>query len=58
MAPLLYILYANDTSKIFQYIKIKMYADDVTLYAIADYPNDHKLIQNDLINLIRWADSW
>ena len=35
-----------------------MYADDVTIYAIADNPNGHKLIQNDLNNLIHWADSW
>ena len=28
----------------FKYIKIKMYADDVTMYAIADNPNGHKLI--------------
>ena len=34
----------------FKYIKIKM-------YAIADNTNDHKLIQNDLNNLIRRADS-
>ena len=58
LAPLLYILYANDISKMFKYIKIKMYADDVTIYAIADNPNDNKLIQNNLNNLIRWADSW
>ena len=42
----------------FKYVKIKMYADDVTIYAIADNPNDHKLIQNDLNNLIHWAYSW
>ena len=58
LAPLLYILYANDISKMFKYIKIKMYADDVTIYAIADNPNVHKLIQNDLNNLIHWADIW
>ena len=58
LAPLLYVLYANDISTMFKYIKIKMYADDVTTYAIADNPNDHKLIQSDLNNLIHWADSW
>ena len=30
-----------------------MYADDVTIYAIADNPNDHKFILNNLNNLIR-----
>ena len=58
LAPLLYILYANDIYKMFKYIKIKMFADDVTTYTIADNPNDHRLIQNDLNNLIRRADSW
>ena len=42
----------------FKYIKIKMYADDVLIYALADNPNDRKLIQNELNNLICWADSW
>ena len=42
----------------FKYIKIKMYVDDVTIYAVADYSNEHKLIQNDLNNLISWAESW
>ena len=42
----------------FKYIKIKICADDVTIYAIADNLKDHKLIQNDLNNLIRRADSW
>ena len=41
----------------FKYIEIKMYMDDVAKYVIADNPNDHKLIQNDRNNLIRWADS-
>ena len=58
LAPLLYILYANDISKMFKYIKIKMYANDVTIYAITDNPNDLKLIQNNLNNLIRWAARW
>ena len=33
--------------------------NDVTIYVglITDDPNDHKLIQNDLNNLIHWADS-
>ena len=45
LAPLLYILYANDKSKMFKYVKIKMYADDVTIYVIAVNPNDHKLFK-------------
>ena len=32
-APLLYILYANDISEMFKYIKFKMYAD-VWLYIL------------------------
>ena len=40
----------------FKYTKI--YTEDVTMYVIADNPNDHKLIQNDFNNFIRWAYSW
>ena len=36
----------------FKHIKIKMYADNVTICAIADNANDQKFIQNDLNNLI------
>ena len=39
----------------FKYIKIKMNADNITIYAIVYNLNDHKLIQKDLNNLIRWA---
>ena len=35
-----------------------MYADDVSIHVIAYNSNDHKLIQNDLNNFIRWANSW
>ena len=34
LAPLLYILCANDLSKMFKCINIKIYADDVIIYAV------------------------
>ena len=34
LAPLLYILYANNIAKIFIFAKVKMYADDFTIFAV------------------------
>ena len=35
-----------------------MYAGDINIFAKANYSNYQKLIQNNLNNLIRLADSW
>ena len=36
LGPLLYILYANDIMQNFKFAKVKMYADDVTVYAVVN----------------------
>ena len=38
--PLLYIIYANDIADIFKCANIKMYADDLTIYAVVKNESD------------------
>jgi hypothetical protein len=58
LGPLFYILYANDLSKIFKYAKLKMYADDLSIYAIVDCYEDFLKLQEDLNELCKWSLSW
>ena len=50
----LYILYANDIMQNFKFAKVKMYADNLTVYAIANNINDRIKLQNELNNLLEW----
>ncbi len=52
LAPLLYILYANDIAKIFTFAKVKMYTDYFTVYAIVNSNEDKNKFQNELNELI------
>ena len=58
LGPLLYILYTNDLSDIFNYCKIKMYADDLTIYAVVNNLDDRKKVQNELNLLCNWCKTW
>ena len=58
LGPLLYILYANDLVEIFKYAKVKMYADDLTIYAVVNNESDKHKLQNELNELCEWADKW
>ena len=56
LAPLLYILYANDIVKIFKFSKAKMYADDLTIYAVVNNNEDKNIFENELNELVNWAN--
>ena len=58
LGPLLYILYANDIMQNFKFAKVKMYADDLTIYAIVNNINDRIKLQNELNNLLEWSKKW
>ena len=47
LAPILYNLYCNDIVNNFKYAKVKMYADDLTIYAIIKNDNDRIKLQNE-----------
>ena len=56
--PLFYILYAKDLANIFKFAKLKMYADDLSIYAADNNYKDYLKLQNDLNELCRWAERW
>ena len=56
--PLFYILYANDLANIFKFAKLKMYADDLSIYAAVNNYEDYLRLQYDLNELYKWAERW
>ena len=48
LGPLMYILFVNDIVKLFKFVKIKIYADDISLYAIVNTSADKIAVQNKL----------
>ena len=39
----------------FKFAKVKMYANDLTVYAVVDNVNDGIKLQNELKNLLEWS---
>ena len=38
--------------------KVKLHADDLTVYAIINNDDDRIKLQNELNNLVSWAKKW
>ena len=55
---LLYILYANDIMQNFKFAKVKMYAENLTVYAVVNNVNDRIKLQTELNNLLEWSKKW
>ena len=54
--PLLFLLYANDISKVLKSCKVSLYADDTVLYYSSSNLNDTiKFVQDDLNRLNEWC---
>ena len=58
LAPILYNLYCNDIVNNFKYAKVKMYAVDLTIYAIIKNDDDRIKLQNELNDLVNWTAKW
>ena len=56
LGPLLYILFRNDITQIFNFSSIKMYADDI--YASINNNNDRNELQNELDLFCEWCSKW
>ena len=54
LGHLLYIFYANDIMRNFKFAKVKMYADDLTVYDVVNNVNDRIKLQNEHNNLLEW----
>ena len=57
LGPLLFIIYINDISS-FTNTKLKIFADDVTLFSSIKYSNDCLSLQADLDAISRWCRLW
>ena len=58
LGPLLFLLYINDISTVISHSKVKLFADDVTIYKETSSRDDVKLLQLDLSNIVQWAKKW
>ena len=57
LAPVLFLLYINDLPACV-HNRVKLYADDVLLYANIDSETDCDALQQDLDSLVQWFHSW
>ena len=58
LSPLLFLLYIDDLHSIVRHSKLKLYADDVTLYREIKSEADCELLQEDLDHICNWANKW
>ena len=58
LGPLLFILYVNDLDSVVKKSTIKLFADDVLLYAPADTKQECSALQNDLNAIFNWTIRW
>ena len=57
LGPHLFILYINDITQVVS-STARLFADDCILYRKITDPVDEKSLQEDLNNLVTWADKW
>ena len=57
LAPLLFLIYINDITESIT-STIRLYADDVLLYRVINDEADTICLQNDLLILENWANTW
>ena len=58
LGPLLFLLYINDISSVVAHSKVKLFADDVTIYKEISSSSDAALLQVDLSSIAQWAKKW
>jgi hypothetical protein len=57
MGPLLFLCHINDLPQSAN-SQVRLFADDCLLYRKISSQEDHHILQNDLIELERWAKNW
>ena len=58
LGPLLFLLYVNDLDCIIKHSTIRLFADDVLLYASANTMEECSSLQDDLTAVHHWANCW
>jgi len=56
--PLLFLIYVNDLDSVISHSTLKLFADDVLLYAPANTLKNCSLLQDDLNSNFSWASCW
>ena len=58
LGPLLFLIYVNDLDSIVKHSTVKLFADDILLYAPVGILKDCSSFQEDLTALSSWASCW
>ena len=58
LGPLLFLLYIDDLHSVVKHLKLKLCADDVTLYIEIKCESDCQLLQEILDHIYDWAKKW
>ena len=58
LGPLLFLLYVNDLDCVIKHSTIRLFADDVLLYAPANTMEECSSLQDDLTAVYHWANCW
>ena len=58
LGPLLFLLYVNDLDSVVKHSTIKLFADDVLLYAEVNTTKDCLALQDDLSAVVSWSTCW
>ena len=58
LGPLLFVVFLNDVSEVINGVCVKMYADDVKLYADIDCSDSRTKLQEALNSLSQWSKTW
>ena len=58
LGPLLFILFVNDITSVVKSSSIKVFADDVSVYAEVSSVDDCNRLQDDLSSIYNWSIKW
>ena len=58
LGPLLFTLFINDIINNFKFAKVRMYADDLKIYAVVNNFQDKENLQLELNELLKLANKW
>ena len=58
LGPLLFILYVNNITSVIKSSSIKLFADDVSVYAEVSSVDDCNRLQDDLSSIYNWSIKW
>ena len=57
LVPILFLLFINDITQVTN-SQLRLFADDAVLYKAINSLHDHQVLQEDLLNLTKWASDW